>query len=187
MIKKWKLVHEDNALMIDNEGGKKLGYNPNFGAGILEQDGYAFKDLNENGSIDIFEDWREPMVKRVEDFMKQYDLIQKDGMLYYKKGFIRIPKDLSFDVMDHKIQNVLHELLAKEQVDQTYLEEHYLFIVLLLMFDKDDGSKLQDYTITTFIQGIEKGLLENLMYSLAVSIRNYFDKRQSNKLISTTM
>lgn len=28
---------------------------------ILEQDGYRFKDLNKNGALDAYEDWRLPL------------------------------------------------------------------------------------------------------------------------------
>ena len=44
--------------MVTNEGGKTLGYSKSSGVSILEVDGYAFKDLNRNGQLDTYEDWR---------------------------------------------------------------------------------------------------------------------------------
>ena len=40
------------------EAGKTLTYSPTSGVTLLEDDGYAFKDLNQNGELDTYEDWR---------------------------------------------------------------------------------------------------------------------------------
>ena len=55
---KWKLTHKHEHDIIENEGGKTLSYNPNLGIQIIEQDGFAFKDLNQSGELEPFEDWR---------------------------------------------------------------------------------------------------------------------------------
>ena len=34
---------------------------------IIQVDGLAFKDLNKNGKLDIYEDWRKPVVERAKD------------------------------------------------------------------------------------------------------------------------
>lgn len=43
---------------IINDNGIVLGYTEGSGVTILEDDGYAFKDMNKNGQLDPFEDWR---------------------------------------------------------------------------------------------------------------------------------
>lgn len=50
-------------------------------AEILNIDGLEFKDLNKNGKLDIYEDWREPIDKRIEDLNKQMNIEEKVGML----------------------------------------------------------------------------------------------------------
>jgi beta-glucosidase len=45
-------------IYVYNEGGPTLGYNKDSGVTIIEDDGYAFKDLNKNGVLDTYEDWR---------------------------------------------------------------------------------------------------------------------------------
>ena len=45
----------DNHVVISQKGGKTIAYCPESGINILYEDGYAFKDLNRNGSIDIYE------------------------------------------------------------------------------------------------------------------------------------
>lgn len=58
---------EDGFIRVENpNGGERLSYSPNSGLQLLEvQDGeytYAFKDLNRNGELDVYEDWREDAV-----------------------------------------------------------------------------------------------------------------------------
>ena len=43
---------------VEQDGGKTLSYSPTSGVTLLEDDGYAFKDLNQNGTLDTYEDWR---------------------------------------------------------------------------------------------------------------------------------
>ncbi len=57
--KKWSEKRTANGWVeVTNEGGKTLGYSKSSGVTILEVDGYAFKDLNRNGELDTYEDWR---------------------------------------------------------------------------------------------------------------------------------
>lgn len=45
-------------ILVTQEGGDTLGYSPDSGVTILEADGFAFKDMNKNGQLDTYEDWR---------------------------------------------------------------------------------------------------------------------------------
>lgn len=48
----------DGWMKVTNEGGDTLGYSPDSGVKLIQVDGYAFKDLNKNGVLDAYEDWR---------------------------------------------------------------------------------------------------------------------------------
>lgn len=48
----------DGWIQITNEGGETLGYSKSSGVSIIQVDGYAFKDLDRDGTLDIYEDWR---------------------------------------------------------------------------------------------------------------------------------
>ena len=50
---------------------------------IKTSDGYQYRDLNKNGRLDIYEDPRQPVDKRVEDLLKQMTLEEKAGMMFY--------------------------------------------------------------------------------------------------------
>ncbi len=48
---------------------------------LVYDDGLPFKDLNQNGRLDIYEDWRLPVEARVSDLLSQMTLAEKAGML----------------------------------------------------------------------------------------------------------
>ena len=52
-------------------------------ADILEVDGLQFKDLNRNGTLDPYEDWRRPIEERVEDLLSRMNLGEKAGLMVH--------------------------------------------------------------------------------------------------------
>ena len=62
---------EDGWILVTNEGGKTLGYWPDSGVTLLEDDGFAFKDMNRNGALDPYEDWRLDAQTRALDLASQ--------------------------------------------------------------------------------------------------------------------
>ncbi|MDO4521612.1 MAG: glycoside hydrolase family 3 N-terminal domain-containing protein [Eubacteriales bacterium] len=64
-------VTDDNWIKIENEDGDTLGLSQTSGVKIIEEDGYAFKDMNQNGKLDVYEDWRKSTEERVEDLVSQ--------------------------------------------------------------------------------------------------------------------
>ncbi len=49
---------------------------------IIEADGLKFKDLNKNGSLDVYEDWRKPVEDRVADILSQMTIEEEAGLLF---------------------------------------------------------------------------------------------------------
>src|SRR5690606_3901060 len=49
--------------------------------GLLLVDQLQFKDLNKNGKLDVYEDWRQPLDARIEDLLGQMSLEEKVGMM----------------------------------------------------------------------------------------------------------
>jgi len=48
---------------------------------LIQADGYQFKDLNKNGKLDGYEDWRRPTAERIDDLVNQMTLEEKVGMM----------------------------------------------------------------------------------------------------------
>lgn len=52
-------------------------------AKTLTSDGLSFKDLNRNGKLDPYEDWRLPAAERAADLVKQMTLEEKAGLMMH--------------------------------------------------------------------------------------------------------
>ena len=50
---------------------------------MLTEDGFVYRDLNENGRLDLYEDNRRPIEERVEDLLSQMTLEEKAGMMFH--------------------------------------------------------------------------------------------------------
>jgi len=48
---------------------------------VLRVEGLLFKDLNKNGKVDAYEDWRRPVAERVDDLVSQMTLEEKAGLM----------------------------------------------------------------------------------------------------------
>jgi beta-glucosidase len=66
------------ATFAQNPVQPKLG---NQGVEIIKSQGYEFKDLNKNGKLDQYEDWRLPDETRVKDLISQMTLEEKIGFM----------------------------------------------------------------------------------------------------------
>ncbi|MEA1786019.1 glycoside hydrolase family 3 N-terminal domain-containing protein [Arenibacter sp. GZD96] len=80
---KYTTEEKEGFVLIKNKEGKTLGYNTNSGVRILEVDRFAFKDLNKNGQLDAYEDWRLPVEERAKDLSKKLSTEEIAGLMLY--------------------------------------------------------------------------------------------------------
>ena len=83
--KKWSETAKGSFQLIENKGGQTLGYSPKSGVKILTVDGFAFKDLNKNGKLDAYEDWRKPVAERAKDLASKMTVDQIAGLMLYSR------------------------------------------------------------------------------------------------------
>ena len=82
---KWSQKQMGDINLVTNAGGPVLGYSSGSGVKIIEADGYAFKDLNRNGKLDPYEDWRLPADVRAKDLASKLSLEQIAGLMLYSR------------------------------------------------------------------------------------------------------
>ena len=78
-------MKKDKWIKVEQEGGPTLGYSAKSGVTILEVDGYAFKDLDKDGELDVYEDWREDADTRARDLAAKLTIEQISGLRYTAK------------------------------------------------------------------------------------------------------
>ena len=80
---KWQESDGDGYKVVTQKKGQTLGYSPESGVQILTKGGYAFKDLNRNGKVDPYEDWRKDPLVRAKDLASQLSVEEIAGMMLY--------------------------------------------------------------------------------------------------------
>ena len=68
-------------ITVSQKGGPVLGYSPSSGVTILNVKGKAFKDMNRNGILDPYEDWRLTPEMRAEDLAARLSPEETAGLL----------------------------------------------------------------------------------------------------------
>lgn len=82
---KWTETETDGIKTVTNEGGKTLGYSTTSGVTILTIDRLGFKDLNKNGQLDKYEDWRLSADDRAKDLASKMSIEQIAGLMLYSR------------------------------------------------------------------------------------------------------
>jgi len=81
--------------IIENAGGKVLGYCPSSGVRIIEKDGFAFKDLARTGELLPYEDWRLDAGTRAADLAGRLSVEQIAGLMCYSVHQRNVDRELS--------------------------------------------------------------------------------------------
>ena len=81
--RKWTEKEKGSYNIITQDAGATLGYSTKSGIKILTIDGLAFKDLNKNGKLDIYEDWRKDALERSKDLASQLSIEEIAGLMLY--------------------------------------------------------------------------------------------------------
>jgi len=77
----WTEQAIEQHVTVTQKHGPVLGYSPSSGVTILQAGGKAFKDLNRNGVLDPYEDWRLSPERRAEDLAGQLSIEEIAGLL----------------------------------------------------------------------------------------------------------
>ncbi|MGZ8515879.1 MAG: glycoside hydrolase family 3 N-terminal domain-containing protein [Chitinophagaceae bacterium] len=81
----WTEKVNGNISIVTNKGGQTLGYSASSGVKLISVGGFAFKDLNKNGKLDKYEDWRLPFNVRAKDLAAQMSVEQIAGLMLYSR------------------------------------------------------------------------------------------------------
>lgn len=69
---------------------------------ILSEGKYQFKDLNKNGQLDAYEDWRLPMEQRIADLVSQMTLEEKVGLMFHPNIAVTESGEVKYDLTDEE-------------------------------------------------------------------------------------
>ena len=139
---KWQEMEKDGYKLVVQKKGSTLGYSPASGATLLTKGGYAFKDLNRNGEIDTYEDWRKPAKARAEDLASQLSVDEIAGLMLYS---------------GHQAINGPDITAAQKK----FLEEDNLRAVLMTSVSSPEDAARWNNKVQTFVEGLGHGIPAN--------------------------
>ncbi|GAA4890189.1 hypothetical protein GCM10025789_03330 [Tessaracoccus lubricantis] len=127
-------------MVVDNPGdGPTLSYGAESGITLLEEeiDGetYAFKDMNANGELDTWEDWRVESIDRATDLAEDLSIEQIAGLMLFS-AHERSPIDGLSDAQreyltDSRLRNVLNAGPNDVAANVTWANEMQAFVEAL--------------------------------------------------------
>src|SRR6478736_3460847 len=82
---KWKETESGTIKTVTNEEGQTLAYSATSGVKIITVDRLGFKDLNKNGTLDPYEDWRLATDDRAKDLASKMSVEQIAGLMLYSR------------------------------------------------------------------------------------------------------
>ena len=104
--------HYEQFTLIKQTKGPDLGYNSESGVKILRIDGYAFKDLNRNGQLDAYEDWRLTPEQRAHNLATQIDIEQIAGLMLYSPHMVVNDSALSDKIRTCLLNDKMRHILV---------------------------------------------------------------------------
>ena len=139
---KWTEQQVDSFMLVTQSGGPSLGYSPQSGVKILTVDGYAFKDLNRNDSLDAYEDWRLPAMERAADLASKLSIEEIAGLMLYSSH-----------------QAVPTDSLTADQ--KKFLHDDHLRAVLVTRLESPAIAAEWNNNMQAFVEGLDHGIPAN--------------------------
>ncbi|MFI5154274.1 MAG: glycoside hydrolase family 3 protein [Chitinophagales bacterium] len=97
-------------------------------SGLIRNEGnFYYRDLNKNGKLDVYEDPRQPIENRIQDLLKQMNLEEKAGMMFYSPT--RVNKDGTIEEEPAKDFLATMSPVGVTEMDKRHISHFNLFSV----------------------------------------------------------
>ncbi|WP_291290686.1 glycoside hydrolase family 3 N-terminal domain-containing protein [Enterococcus sp.] len=165
---KYRIIEFDDYYLVENKSGVTISYAKNSGVNLLFDDGYAFKDLNKNGLIDPYEDWRLDEEDRINDLVKKLTIEEIAGLMLYSPHLAVSSGD---DVFSQKFRGTYN---GKSYTDsrahiwqitdeqKKMINENKIRHLLLTIVDDGETAARWNNQIQAYCESLGKGIPANI-------------------------
>lgn len=157
-------AQQGNFTIVKNNKGADLGYSPESGIKILTVSGKKFKDLNKNGKLDKYEDWRLSADERAQDLASKMSVEQIAGLMLYSRHQA-LPAPADGYRAGHYNGKVFAESGAKPwqltDEQKLFLKDDNLRHVLITSVETPEIAALWNNQMQAFVEGIGLGIPSN--------------------------
>ena len=163
---KWTEESKGSYNLVTQPGGQTLGYSPESGVKLLTDGGYAFKDLNRNGTLDLYEDWRLDPKTRATDLAKQLSIEEIAGLMLYSahqsipaasmggRGAAPTYNGKPFEESGAKASDL-------SDAQKKFLSEDNLRAVLVTRVQSPEVAAEWNNNVQAFVEGLNHGIPAN--------------------------
>lgn len=158
---KFTSAQKEGFVQVSNTDGSTLGYNPESGVKLLTVDRYAFKDLNKNGELDAYEDWRLSADERAKDLASKLSLEDIGGLMLYSShqsipGSSRGFGSSTYNGKAFPESGAIASDLSDEQ--KTFLKDDHLRHVLITRVETPAIAAQWNNNAQSFAEGLDFGI-----------------------------
>ena len=155
---------QEKFVIVENDNGATLAYSPNSGVKIITVNGLKFKDLNKNGKLDKYEDWRLPVDQRAGDLARKMTIEQIAGLMLYSIHQVIPAQDSGFGASTYNGKpftqsNANPWDLTDDQ--KQFLKEDNLRHVLVMTIQSPEIAAKWNNEMQAFVEGIDFGIPGN--------------------------
>ena len=146
--------------IVEQEDGPTLTYSPDSGMGLIEVDGYVFKDFEGDGELATYADWRLTTEERAADLASRLTIDQICGLMCFSSHESSIDSD-EYVTEDRKtyldgyircVLNAASSYPAYQQAEwanamQAYVESSEFKVPINFSSDPREGSNCVDWPV----------------------------------------
>ena len=162
---RWQEIPKEGYMLVTQSRGADLGYCPESGISLLERDGFVFKDLNRNGVLDVYEDWRRPLADRADNLAALLSIDEIAGLMLYSEHQA-VPTDSAgywsstYNGVSLTSSGLPHSAISDKQ--KKFLSEDNLRAVLLVRAESPRIAAEWNNNLQAFCEGIGHGIPVNI-------------------------
>ena len=161
---KWEEEDENGYRLVKNKRGQTLGYAPESGVQMLEDQGFAFKDLNKNGVLDPYEDWRLSYKERAKDLASRLTIEEIAGLMLYSAHQAipsRNPGPRGGTYNSKAFEEGVTDPSEPTDQQKKFLDEDNLRHVLVTNVQSPEVAAQWSNKVQAFCEGVGKGIPAN--------------------------
>lgn len=167
MSQKWRVVQGDGFKTFVNEGGRTISLSDASGRGIIEKNGFVFRDLDGDGALTPYKDWRLTAEERAADLAQRLTVEEIAGLMLYSahqavpgKGFFAAQYGGTYGGKRYEDAKVSPWAMTDQQ--KRFLKEDHVRHVLVTSFEDVEAAVRWNNAIQAYVEGLGRGIPVNL-------------------------
>lgn len=147
---------------VQQQGGPTLGYSS--GVQLIKQGTLYFKDLNRNGTLDKYEDWRLPVAERAKDLASKLSIEEIAGLMLYSAHQSIPAREAGFGMGTYNGKTLKESgLKSSDLSDQQkeFLSKDHLRHVLITTVESPEVAAMWNNNVQAFVESIGFGIPVN--------------------------